>query len=369
MPIIGLSDWDKSGQLSPYKQGKGDQLLGGLKTILEQTTKAAQDKRLRQAAAQMLNIDPNSLRDYTSEEIKGIMTDATKEKFRASLKPAELTPDEKIANEIKLEEAKAGAKAKAESEGLRNLLNMFPGQTQEPAVTGDILSDTQTAQSGGLNITPGDILKGRLKKQYGIEIQPTAEEIKAKSQVESEAKAAGETLAQQEKKKAESMANFKIAKNKLMTTAGAFKAMIEAEGAGRKGGFKRIWTGATGQNPYVKAFEGQLVEAASALAKLAAPSARVGQEIIAQFKKTLPTKFSNYNEFTNQIRFSLHNAYSTALANAGEDYTPEIRAEVDRMVEEIVNVPPLKTEEINTSGEEDTLKRLGLDPNKFEIVR
>ena len=161
MPIIGLRDWDTSGELSPYKKSAGDQLLGGLKTILEQTTKAAQDKQLRQAAAGMLGIDPNSLRGYTSEEIKGIMTDATKEKFKASM-----------------EETKTTAKAKAESEGLRNLLNMFPGQTGEPAITGDILLDTQTAQPGGLNITPGDILKGRLKKQYGIDLTPNFEQEK-----------------------------------------------------------------------------------------------------------------------------------------------------------------------------------------------
>jgi len=150
-----------------------------------------------------------------------------------------------------------------------------------------------------------------------------------------------QTEAEEGKKSSEANRNFLVAKNKLKTTMAAFKAMANQEGAGRVGGFQRILTGATGQNPYVKAYEGQLVEAAAALAKLAAPSARVGQEIIQQFRKTLPTKFSTMDEAINQIRFSLHNAFSTALGQAGEDFTPEMKSMIDDMVSEIVAVEPM----------------------------
>jgi len=165
-----------------------------------------------------------------------------------------------------------------------------------------------------------------------------ASDIKSKSQ----------TQTMVDKKARQSQMDFDIARNKLMTTAGAFKAMAEkAGGAGRGAGIKNLLTGATGENPYVKPFQGQLVEAAAALAKLAAPSARVGQEIIAQFKKTLPTQFSNMDEFASQIRFSLHNAYATALANNGKIYTPEIRQQVESMVDEILNVPPMNVDSLN----------------------
>ena len=150
--------------------------------------------------------------------------------------------------------------------------------------------------------------------------------------------------AQAAKGQQEAQVNFKIAQNKLRTTMAAFKAMVEKEGAGRAGGAARVFTGATGTNPYVKAFEGQLVEAAAALAKLAAPSARVGQEIINQFKKTLPTKWATMDEATNQIRFSMHNAYATALGKAGMNYTPELQKMVDDWVNEIANVEPMRLE-------------------------
>jgi hypothetical protein len=147
----------------------------------------------------------------------------------------------------------------------------------------------------------------------------------------------------------EANVNFRIAQNKLRTTMAAFKAMVAKEGAGRAGGAARLVTGATGVNPYVKAFEGQLVESAAALAKLAAPSARVGQEIINQFKKTLPTKWSTMPEAITQIRFSMHNAYATALGKSGQSYTPELQSMVDEWVNEIANVEPMKLESLKAA--------------------
>ena len=148
--------------------------------------------------------------------------------------------------------------------------------------------------------------------------------------------------AQASKEKEDALRDFKIATNKLKVTMAAFKAMAqEAQGAGRVAGLKNLFGGATGKNPYVKPYEGQLVEAASALAKLAAPSARIGQEIIQQFKKTLPTKFSTMDEAVTQIRFSLHNAFATALGQAGETYTPEIQKQVDEFVNDIASAEPM----------------------------
>ncbi len=163
-----------------------------------------------------------------------------------------------------------------------------------------------------------------------------------------ESKVKQEVSAEAGKKSAASERDFLIAKGKLRTTMGAFKAMAEqAGGAGRVAGFKNLYQGATGQNPYVKAYQGQLVEAAASLAKLAAPSARVGQEIIQQFKKTLPTQFSTMPEAVNQIRFSLHNAFATALGQAGQEYTQEIRDQVDGFVKDIVETPALNLNSFN----------------------
>lgn len=171
------------------------------------------------------------------------------------------------------------------------------------------------------------------------------------------------------KKRAEAQINFDIAKGKLKTTAGAFKAMIQQEGAGRIGGFQRELTGRTGKNPYVNAFEGQLVEAAASLAKLAAPSARVGQEIIAQFKKTLPTKYSNWGEFVSQLRFSLHNAYATALGNMNQEYTPEIRNKVDAMLTEIINTPAMTLEDLSNIKQQQNISNISEEDIQYTMQK
>jgi len=166
-----------------------------------------------------------------------------------------------------------------------------------------------------------------------------------------------EVSAEAGKKAAGSQRDFLIAKGKLRTTFGAFKAMAEqAGGSGRVFGFKNLFQGTTGQNPYVKAYQGQLVEAAAALAKLAAPSARVGQEIIAQFKKTLPTQFSTMDEAINQIRFSLHNAFATALGQSGEEMTPEIANQIDEFVKDIIDTPALNLESFKSDKPEHYFK-------------
>jgi hypothetical protein len=233
-----------------------------------------------------------------------------------------------------------------EAQFRQQMLNMFAGngqpQGQMPAGQGAM---PQGNMMGG-GFRPKSLSYGG----FTFERQPSEEETQQGLKLEAQKdiqKQEIQTQGAMGKQSAEAQRNFDIARNKLKTTAGAFKAMAQqAGGMGRGAGFAGIWTGATGQNPYIKAFEGQLVEAAAALAKLAAPSARVGQEIIQQFRKTLPTKFSNYGEFINQIRFSLHNAYSTALAGTGQEYTPEIKAKVDSMVEDIINTPPMSLNDL-----------------------
>ena len=181
--------------------------------------------------------------------------------------------------------------------------------------------------------------------------QPSEAELEAEAkQLAKKELIKGEAMTERGRSKLrrQSAVDFEVAKNKLRTTAAAFKAMAgKAGGMGRMSGiFGGKLAGAVGANPYTKAYEGQLVEAAAALAKLASPSARVGKDIIAEFKSTLPDVLSTEGEFLSQIRFSLHNAFATALANREEEYTPELREEVDRMVDEIMNVPAMSVEDM-----------------------
>lgn len=202
---------------------------------------------------------------------------------------------------------------------------------------------------GGLG---GGIGMGQDMGITGGSVDPITGETKLTFGQTSGGKVKEQVAAEAGKKAAGSERDFLIAKGKLRTTMGAFKAMVEQSGgSGRVAGFKNLFEGTTGKNPYVKAYQGQLVEAAASLAKLAAPSARVGQEIIQAFKKTLPTQFSTMDEAVNQIRFSLHNAFATTLGQSGQEYTDEIRQQVDEFVKDIVDTPPLRLDGVKEKPE------------------
>lgn len=203
--------------------------------------------------------------------------------------------------------------------------------------------------------------------------QPSPEERQAEiMQLAEKESVKGEAMANRErlKKKRQADVDFEVAKNKLRVTSAAFKAMQEkAGGEGFLPASQAAFGGtklgrAMGVNPYTKAFEGQLSEAAASLAKLASPSARVGKDIIEIFEKTLPDvwSISNPGEFYSQIRFSLHNAFGTALANAEDEYTPELRAKIDKMVDELVNVPSMTLEDA-----ERARQGLSVDPQSYSL--
>jgi hypothetical protein len=97
-----------------------------------------------------------------------------------------------------------------------------------------------------------------------------------------------------------------------------------------------------GYNQAVQDYEGALVEIASALAKLSAPSARVGQQIIAQFKKTLPRVTDNPFVALNQFRSSYHNATATVMASRKQPYTEEMRQDINQKFDDLFgSIQPL----------------------------
>lgn len=136
---------------------------------------------------------------------------------------------------------------------------------------------------------------------------------------EAQMKAEGQALAQEQKKEAELKRNFQIADRKLTTVASTFKGMANLTQeqfrlpAGRIAGLVNATSRLTGKNPLVAAFNGLRVEAAVSLAKLAAPSARIGRHIMREFMKTLPTVFSTMDESSAQVQVSLQNAMATAF--------------------------------------------------------
>ncbi len=150
-------------------------------------------------------------------------------------------------------------------------------------------------------------------------------------------KAEGQAQAQEAKEAAKTERNFKIAQEKLKLTYEKFdEAIKETEkiaeksmgakisGSGRIGGLLTSLLGATGKNPKVAGFQGQMIEASTAIAKIAAPSAKVGPELIKIFGKTLPKigwfNTSTTEEAIDQSATSVTNAFINYVRTHPEDF-------------------------------------------------
>lgn len=166
-------------------------------------------------------------------------------------------------------------------------------------------------------------------------------------------KAEGQALAQESKESAKTARNFKIAEQKLELTFKKFDEAIKetekitkgaVQGSGRFGGLVTSGLGAIGRNPKVAGFKGQLVETATAIAKIAAPSAKVGPELIKLFSTTLPDisffGTTTTSEAIDQTATSITNAFiNFAVTNPdqvpGEIDTDTLRSSITDMLTRI----------------------------------
>jgi len=89
---------------------------------------------------------------------------------------------------------------------------------------------------------------------------------------------------------------------------------------GRLAGFANIALGASGANPKIAEFKGDLAETVTSIAKIAAPSARVGPDLIKHFAQTMPDLFSNEPETMGQFTSSLSNALLKYAATNPEEF-------------------------------------------------
>lgn len=146
-----------------------------------------------------------------------------------------------------------------------------------------------------------------------------------------EIEAQKQARAQEVKEAVKTKRNFKIAQGKLALTFKKFdeavketKRITGVSGAGRLGGLVTAGLGATGINPKVKAFEGQQIEASTAIAKIAAPSAKVGPDLISIFSKTLPSvgffSTSTTPEAIDQTATSVTNAFINYVSTNPEEF-------------------------------------------------
>lgn len=119
---------------------------------------------------------------------------------------------------------------------------------------------------------------------------------------------------------------FANASAKLQLTLENWHKMVQATqdatgvGPGRINGVLSKVGGLTGANPYYEPFKTSLLETEVQLAKLSAPSARIGPDLIKTFGVVAPTEFSNSKEAKNNFVTSLTNAYSTYATSNPEKF-------------------------------------------------
>lgn len=155
--------------------------------------------------------------------------------------------------------------------------------------------------------------------------------------------AESQTLAQEAKEGSKSTRTRRKAKALLEQSLTLFGQMAKDTkdrtglNPGRLAGIVNVVTGALGINPFVKPFEGDKVETATGVAKIAAPSAKVGPDLINMFGQTLPGKFTTMSEAKNQIVNTISNGIFEELSASGEQVDVNaIRAEVSEEVDDFI---------------------------------
>jgi len=152
------------------------------------------------------------------------------------------------------------------------------------------------------------------------------------------------------KRQQETEENVEKAKSLLKQTASSFSRManktkeITGLKPGRFAGVANtFFLEPTGQNPYIKAFKGDLVETCVALAKIAAPSARIGPDIMKEFAKTMPNVYSNTEETREQLALSMANSLNEYAARFPEKFPDgadvnKFRDMTIKMLEEVFTI-------------------------------
>jgi len=159
--------------------------------------------------------------------------------------------------------------------------------------------------------------------------------------------------------------------------------------SGRAFGVAQKVMSKTGYNEYVKSYTGNLNEAAIALMRMAMPGR--SERMVNLYKKTLPDMTGNPYEDISQVAESMTAAYGDALATQKDSsgkakYSVAEARELrntfksgayDRLKGVFIKAGLLTPEEAATikstsalkTNDVDVLKKLKLDPKKYELVR
>jgi len=224
-----------------------------------------------------------------------------------------------------------------------------PSRPQQGPMGGG--NDLSVMGVAGGGVTAKNIAnEARLAGSKAAATAAATQRIKRQFAQENASVTVGKEVAAQEAKAIEQMErNSRTVNNKALNLAAAFKRLkkdapvledlppsIRNIGQSLYGKVQRSFRG-TGVNPAVKSYNGLLDEIATAVGKMAAPSAKVGPDLIKVFRGTLPDIDSSWQEFADQLSFSLQNAEASRSAFSSQAYDPvKTQVKINKMLGQVM---------------------------------
>lgn len=205
------------------------------------------------------------------------------------------------------------------------------GRSQQQQGNGLIFKGAQ----GVVNL-PGVRAEERTKLGVELEGAPKKAQIEVGKQVSAQAAKAKEQMDRNSRTLSNKAINLVSAFKRLKKDTPTFEGFgptVRNVGQSFAGKFQRSIVKGTGANPAIKAYNGLLDEISTAVGKMAAPSAKVGPDLIKVFRGTLPDIDSSWQEFADQLSFSLQNAEASRAAFSKEQYDPvKTQKEINKLL-------------------------------------
>jgi len=293
MPLNNLSDWDRSGTLSPYKTGAGSQVISGITALLQMLQQQKQDQALRAAAGSMMGggqvpagVDAGKLYSELALE---------KNKTFAPQAPNEM---QTLIDFM--------------SKGQGGIPGVLSNATQPSLENGTVMPGTEPPPS---NLPPSDMLmRGIMSKKFGVpyEVMQTPEEGKKITQQKAEEQA---TIAAEKERQVNTskvsrltdMAN--VIESRFAETSpksgvwGPISGIIDSALKGLQITPNQVTDRA--YVSFVKGFRAQLARAMGDVGNLSEPEQKAAMNLVPTLldsKETAAKKLQNLREFIKTIQ-------------------------------------------------------------------
>jgi len=352
--------------------------------------------------ADALRQQVGSLSQYVQQQ------QAKKQMFQQMMQKAMIEQRMKQADPMNqiLEKAKIAEAAKIlGDEALFNKVRGVPSNAID--VEGRVVDDGQATINRGANIKPSFGVGGVVIPEYEFN---EFGKMKPKKAIDLDVKKTEKQIEEKEKLKGTIAKELQKKQSSFNQALSMFKGIIaQTKGAGEEQGGLGLGPGTKGllaeklKRPgfgRVSSAYGQRVETATRLNSILTGQNRVIRSVMNMIMQSLPDRFDPQDMVASKIAQSVANAYKVTKAFEKSGLTPEVlkdmdqkaldsidaqqlvaqfdltskeQAELEKITQNILSTPAAKARSLpgnmfNGKSNVNKLKKLGLDPNKFEII-